>query len=44
MGYLLELVDRAVAPGSIGNWGGAQTDLMVYVFACGKFWLIKIIS
>jgi hypothetical protein len=30
-------VDRGVAHGSIGNWAVAQTGLVVYVFACGKF-------
>ena len=33
-----------VAHGSIDNWAVAQTGLAVYVFACGKFCLIKIIS
>jgi hypothetical protein len=42
--YLLELVDRGVAHGSNGNWVVAQTGLAVYVYACGKFCLIKIIS
>jgi hypothetical protein len=29
---------------SIGNWEVTQTVLAVYVFACGKFCLIEIIS
>jgi hypothetical protein len=37
-------VDRGVAHGSIGNWAVTQTGLAVYVFACGEFCLIEIIS
>ena len=44
MWYQLELADRGVAHGSIGSWVVAQTGLVVYVYACGKFCLIKIIS